>query len=316
MSEETVRAKFLGSLVGTAVGDAVGAGFEGRDAAEPEAIVAVAEGRELLAYTDDTHMMIGMAESLVHSEGFDGEHMVHIFIQNYENEPWRGYGPGPPNIFRMIRAGEAWNKAAEKVYRGGSYGNGSAMRIAPVGVLYHNDLAMLKEVACRSSQLTHSHELGREGAALQAYAVALAVGLESAKAFDPRKFLARLVEFVQHEVYRQKLEKVGILLGEADRAKVVAELGNGVEAFNSVPTAIYSFLSHHHSFGEAILFAVSLGGDTDTIAAMTGAISGAYLGVGSIPDRWRSKLENRAYIEELAGVLYDVWVRGRRGKKP
>jgi poly(ADP-ribose) glycohydrolase ARH3 len=316
MSEETVRAKFLGSLVGTAVGDAVGAGFEGRDAAEPEAIEAVADGRELLAYTDDTHMMIGMAESLVHGEGFDGEHMVHIFIQNYESEPWRGYGPGPPHIFRMIRAGEAWDKAAEKVYHGGSYGNGSAMRIAPVGVLYHDDLAMLKEVACRSSQITHSHELGREGAALQAYAVALAVGLEPAKAFDSREFLARLVEFVQHEVYRQKLEKVGILLREADRAKVVAELGNGVEAFNSVPTAIYSFLSHPHSFGEAILFAVSLGGDTDTIAAMTGAISGAYLGVGSIPDRWRSKLENRAYIEELAGVLYDVWVRGRRGKKP
>jgi poly(ADP-ribose) glycohydrolase ARH3 len=308
MDKETLRAKFLGSLVGTAVGDAVGAGFEGRDAAERETIEAVADGRELLAYTDDTHMMIGMAESLVHKEGFDGEHMARIFIQNYENEPWRGYGPGPPNIFRMIRAGEAWDKAAEKVYHGGSFGNGSAMRIAPVGVLYHNDLAMLKEVACRSSQITHSHELGREGAALQAYAVALAVSLEPAKDFDSREFLARLSEFVHHDMYRQKLTKIGVLLGKVDRSRVIAELGNGVEAFNSVPTAIYSFLSHPHSFEETILFAVSLGGDTDTIAAMAGAISGAYLGVGSIPDKWRSKLENRAYIEELAGVLYDVWV--------
>jgi poly(ADP-ribose) glycohydrolase ARH3 len=109
-------------------------------------------------------------------------------------------------------------------------------------------------------------------------------------------------------MYRQKLAKIGALLNKVDKARVVAELGNGVEAFNSVPTAIYSFLSHTQSFEEAILFAVSLGGDTDTIAAMAGAISGAYLGVGSIPDKWRSKLENRAYIEELAGVLYDVWV--------
>ncbi|MCK4721866.1 MAG: ADP-ribosylglycohydrolase family protein, partial [Dehalococcoidia bacterium] len=61
------------------------------------------------------------------------------------------------------------------------------------------------------------------------------------------------------------------------------------------------------------LFAVSLGGDTDTIAAMTGAISGAYLGAGSIPDRWRVKLENRLYVEELAEKLYEIGIRKRKG---
>jgi len=313
MDEGVLRGKFLGALVGTAVGDAVGAGFEGRRAAETEAIEWAADRREILAYTDDTHMMIGMAESLVQKEGFDGEHMAHVFIRNYELEPWRGYGPGPPNIFRMIRAGEAWDKAAEKLYHGGSYGNGSAMRIAPLAVFYHDDLAMLREVACRSSRVTHSHELGKEGAALQAYAVALAVELEPGKAFDSQGFLSRLGELIQHETYKKKLESVTMLLGEADKAKVIAELGNGVEAFNSVPTAIYSFLSHQDSLKEAILFAVSLGGDTDTIAAMTGAIAGAYLGVDAAPSKWRLKLENRAYIEELAAVLYDVWVRGHKG---
>ncbi len=312
MDEGVLRGKFIGALVGTAVGDAVGAGFEGRRAAEAEAIEWAADRRELLAYTDDTHMMIGMAESLVQKEGFDGEHMAHVFIRNYELEPWRGYGPGPPSIFRMIRAGEAWDKAAEKLYHGGSYGNGSAMRIAPIAVFYHDDLAMLREVAYRSSRITHSHELGKEGAALQAYAVALAVGLEPGKAFSSQEFLSRLGELVQHEAYKQKLASIGMLLGEADKAKVVAELGNGVEAFNSVPTAIYSFLSHPDSLKEAILFAVSLGGDTDTIAAMTGAIAGAYLGIDAVPSKWRMKLENRAYIEELAAVLYDVWVRGRK----
>ena len=314
MAEVAPRAKFSGSLLGTAAGDAVGAGFEGRRVLEPDVIGDMVASREFLAYTDDTHMMIGVAESLVQGEGFDGEHMTHVFMRNYECEPWRGYGPGPPNVFRMIRAGEPWDKASEKLYHGGSYGNGSAMRIAPVGVFYHDDLAMLREVARRSSQITHSHELGKSGAVLQAYAVALAVDLDPAETFDAGEFLARLGEFVQNEVYREKLAKIGMLLGEADRAKVVAELGNGVEAFNSVPTAIYSFLSHHHSFEEAILFAVSLGGDTDTIAAMAGAIAGAYLGVDSIPAKWRSKLENRAYIEELAEVLYDVSVRKQRVK--
>jgi len=316
MDEETLRAKFLGSLAGTAIGDAVGAGFERRRAAEPEAVAAVADMRGRLAYTDDTHMMIGVAESLVHVEGFDGEHMAQVLKRNYELESWRGYGLGPPSVFRMIRAGEAWDKAAEKLYHGGSYGNGAATRIAPVGVFYHNDLAMLKEVACRSSRITHSHALGKEGAVLQAGAVALAVSLEPSEPFDPREFLARLGEFVQHEVYRQKLASVGKLLDEVDRDVVVAELGNSVEAFNSVPTAIYSFLSHPDLFQEAILLAVSLGGDTDTIAAMTGAIAGAYLGIDAIPDKWRVKLENRAYIVELAEVLYEVWAGRQCVKKP
>lgn len=313
MDEEVLRGKFVGALVGTAVGDAVGAGFEERRAGEVQAIERAADRRELLAYTDDTHMMIGVAESLVHKEGFDAEHMAHVFVRNYELEPWRGYGPGPPSIFRMIRAGEDWNKAADKLYHGGSYGNGSAMRIAPVAVFYHNDLTMLREVAYRSSRITHSHELGKEGAALQAYAVALAVALETDKTFESQQFLSRLGELIQNETYQKKLESVTMLLGDADKTKTVAELGNSVEAFNSVPTAIYSFLSHPDSFKEAILFAVSLGGDTDTIAAMTGAISGAYLGVEAVPSKWRLKLENREYIEELASVLYDIWVRERKG---
>ena len=313
MDEGVLKGKFLGALVGTAVGDAIGSGFEWQRAAELQAIEWAADRRELLTYTDDTHMMIGTAESLVQKEGFDGEHMAHVFIRNYEMEPWRGYGPGPPNVFRMIRAGEDWNKAAEKLYHGGSYGNGAAMRIAPVAVFYHNNLTMLREVAFRSSQITHSHVLGKEGAVLQAYAIALAVGLEPGKLFDSQGFLSRLDELIQHETYRKKLENLTTLLGEGDKANVVAELGNTVEAFNSVPTSIYSFVSHPDSFREAILFAVNLGGDTDTIAAMAGAISGAYLGVEAVPNKWRLKLENRLYIEELAAVLYDIWVRQRKG---
>jgi poly(ADP-ribose) glycohydrolase ARH3 len=73
-----------------------------------------------------------------------------------------------------------------------------------------------------------------------------------------------------------------------------------------VPTAIYSFLLHHDSFSKAVLYAISLGGDTDTIAAMTGAISGAYLGIESIPDSWKEKLENRPYIEQLARKLWSL----------
>jgi len=310
MNRETLRSKFLGSLIGTAAGDALGASVEGwRMVAEGE-VKALAERGSLLIYTDDTHMAIGMAESLIAKRGFDGEHMTRTFIRNYDLEPFRGYGPGPPRIFRMIKGGEAWDMAAEKLYSGGSYGNGSAMRIAPIGIFYHDDLATLKEAAYKSSHITHAHELGKQGAALQACAIASATKAEPFSPFNGDDFLNTLKDFIDHEVYQRKLRSIESLLDEREKAKVVLELGNGIEAFNSVPTAIYSFLTHPQSFAQAVLYAISLGGDTDTIAAMTGAISAAYLGIEAIPETWRERLENREYIEELAEKLWLIKTKG------
>ncbi|MBA7493714.1 ADP-ribosylarginine hydrolase Tri1 [subsurface metagenome] len=306
MIKQALKSKFLGALVGTGVGDALGAPFEGWRKVRLEEIEEVVKIRKVLTYTDDTHMMIGVAESLIRARGFDGEDMAHTFIRNYELEPFRGYGPRPPRIFRLIKAGAAWDEAAQELYPGGSYGNGSAMRIAPIGVFYHNDPEVLREVAYKSSQITHAHNLGKEGAALQAYAIGLATNLEPRLAFGRDDFLARLINYIQDEVYQRKLSRIKGLLDEPDKARVDIELGNGIEAFNSVPTAIYSFLTQPDSFAQAVLHAVSLGGDTDTIGAMTGAISGAYLGIESIPDSWKGKLENRFYIEELAERLWSL----------
>jgi poly(ADP-ribose) glycohydrolase ARH3 len=301
-----MKARFTGALVGTAIGDALGAFFEGWFEVNTEEIEAIARSSEVLTYTDDTHMMIGVAESLIRSGGFNGEDMAHAFARNYESEPFRGYGPGPPHIFRMIRAGVAWNEAAHRLYRGGSYGNGSAMRIAPVGVLYHDNPEMLREVAYKSSQITHAHNLGKEGAALQAYAIAQAANLEPGEDFDKHNFLAKLTDFVQETVYREKLKIIEKLIEKPDRDGVIRELGHGIEAFNSVPTAVYSFLSEPHSYVQAVFNAISFGGDTDTIGAMTGAISGAYLGVDSIPAEWRDRLENGRYIKELGEKLWNI----------
>ena len=254
MWKESLRSKFLGSLIGTGVGDALGASLEGGHRVNPDEVRALAEKRGTLTYTDDTHMTIGVTESLIENKGFNGEHMTRRFMENYSHEPFRGYGPGPPRVFRLIKGGEAWNKAAEKLYGGGSFGNGAAMRIAPVGIFYYDDPVKLREIAFKSSQLTHAHELGKEGAALQAYAVALATTADSSLGFRSDEFLEKLSNFIKYEVYKQKLKKVEKLLGEKDRSKVVRELGHGIEAFNSVPAAIYSFLSHPNSFEEAVIY--------------------------------------------------------------
>jgi len=304
--KQVLKSKFLGALIGTGIGDALGAPFEGWSKVKLEKIEEVAERREVLTYTDDTHMMIGVAESLIRTRGFDGENMTQTFVKNYELEPFRGYGPGPPRIFRLIRSGKAWDKAAQELYHGGSYGNGSAMRVAPIGVLYYDNPEILREVAHKSSQITHTHTLGKEGAAVQAYAIGLATNLEPPLAVDQHDFLAKLINYTQDRVYKEKLNRIKGLLVEPDKARVTIELGNGIEAFNSVPTAIYSFLAQPDSFTQAVLYAISLGGDTDTIGAMTGAISGAYLGIESIPNSWKGKLENGFYIEELAERLWSL----------
>ncbi|GAH77405.1 unnamed protein product, partial [marine sediment metagenome] len=134
----------------------------------------------------------------------------------------------------------------------------------------------------------------------------LATNLEPPLAVDQHDFLAKLTNYTQDRVYKEKLNRIKGLLVEPDKARVTIELGNGIEAFNSVPTAIYSFLAQPDSFTQAVLYAISLGGDTDTIGAMTGAISGAYLGIESIPNIWKGKLENGFYIEELAERLWSL----------
>lgn len=306
MHKGKLKPKFLGCLVGTAIGDALGAGREGMGMSGSEDIVSLAEKLGQLIYTDDTHMTIGIAESLIENKGFDGEHMAQTFIRNYEAEPWRGYGPGPPIIFGMIKSGEAWDSAANGLYRGGSFGNGSAMRVAPVGLLYSHNLEKLREIAYQSSSITHSHELGKQGAALQACAVALALNTSSDEEIDREAFLSGLQDFIRDRLYKEKVARIRELLGEQDKAKVVAVLGNGIEAPRSVPTAIYCFLRQPQSYKDTVIYAISLGGDTDTIAAMAGAISGAYLGIEAIPSEWRAKLENREYIETLAEKLWHI----------
>ena len=131
-------------------------------------------------------------------------------------------------------------------------------------------------------------------------------GMAKREEIDPETFLLKLQNFAQNQLYKEKIANIKELLGEQNKARVVATLGNGIEAPRSVPTAIYSFLKHSSAYKDSIVYAISLGGDTDTIASMAGAISGAYLGIEAIPEEWKAKLENRAYIEALAEELWQI----------
>ncbi len=336
---ERVRSGFLGSMLGSMIGDALGMPVEGNSVQE----IAERHGevRDFLqarlgagTYTDDTQMMMAVAESLVARRCLSGPDMARRFVERFESA--RGYGAGTREAIHRLSRGIPWDQAGKSVFGVGSFGNASAMRAAPVGLLYHENLGRLVEAARTSSQITHSHPLGLGGAAVQALSVALALrwGVRGPDTFDEAGFLSTLVDHLepQESLFQERLETVDHVLerlappGEgADQDEVLewaqevgAVLGNDSRSFQSVPTSIYLFLAYRESLELALVRAVSLGGDTDTLAAMTGALSGAYRGVEAIPERWISGLESgargREYLLGLADDLFLVWLEHFSGQ--
>lgn len=293
-------------MVGSALGDAIGElAFRYRD---KEILCRKLENLKELTYTDDTAMAIGLAESITKMGYLDQYDLGEKFRSNFNREPWRGYGPGPPTIFSLVdRTGMSCVEAAQTLFWGqGSFGNGAAMRIAPVGLVFHDD-PELYERACESAVLTHAHPLGQDGAAVQAKAVALAVNLNPEDPFPRERFLTELIRFVKTDEMKDKMLEVNRLLeGGTSASRAAASLGRAVAVNESQPFALFSFLRHPESFEDCLFCAVLNGGDRDTLGAMACAISGAYLGVDSIPQSWREKLENGPYTQDLAQKLSEV----------
>ncbi len=301
-----VRTKFLGSMVGTGLGDAIGEMAFRRP--RKRDLLSAVEQRARLIYTDDTAMAIGLAESIAEVGGLDRWHLGDTFRANYRGEPWRGYASGPPTVFSKVeRHGMSYTEAARTLYGGeGSFGNGAAMRIAPVGLFFHA-AADLYEKARLSATVTHAHPIGVDGAAVQAQAVAQAISLDPQEPFPAEDFLHALLETARTAEMEEKLAHVrdAICEGVSPR-RAIRALGRGVAVHQSLPFAIYAFLRHPDAFEDCLFCATLNGGDRDTLGAMACAISGAYLGVEAIPWAWRSKLENREIIEGLALRLAEV----------
>jgi len=307
-----LKAKFRGAMLGVAVGDSLGRPFEGSGHVSKADVESAAKGE--LKFSDDTQMTMDLAESLIELRGFGGEYTAKLFAKHYD--PGKGYGASTASVLQKIKDGAAWDAPAKEVMDGqGSYGNGAAMRVAPVALCCHHDQYLLRKIAEDSSRITHTHELGVEGGVLQAFALGFALESDPSDEFSAEEFVQRLMEVTKNDVYLEKLRAVNQLLGAGTPSDVVEKLGNGGEAFNSVPTAIYSFLASPKDFKGAVLGAISLGGDADTIGAMTGAISGAYLGEVAIPAEWVEKIEEREKLTRLADWLFFMFLMEVRGKK-
>lgn len=292
--------RFSGCLLGSALGDAIGElAFHNTNF---ERLSYKLELVKELIYTDDTAMALGIVQSLLERGHLDPEHLGQTFQNNFHREPWRGYASGPPTIFAAVaQTGTTYVAAAKSLFGGrGSFGNGAAMRIAPVGLLYH-DSSDLYEQAKISASVTHAHPVGIDGSAIQAKAVAQAMYLDPETEFSLDDFLKGLLDFARTPEMKNKLLLVQRLISENESpVRAAQQIGRSVTAHESIPFAIYSFLLYPNSFERCLYCSILNGGDRDTLGAMAGAISGAYLGIERLPDEWLQKLENRTVIQKLA----------------
>lgn len=300
---DSLHERCRGALLGAAVGDCLGAPMEGHRGAVPASVLDALDLEDgSLPFTDDTAMTIAVAESILFRKGLDEDHLAVTFAARFGQDPHRGYGPGTAALLaRIAEEGSDWRSAATAQFGGrGSHGNGAAMRVAAVALEADGDPARAAELARRSATVTHAHPHGIEGAALQAAAIAIAFSSgESEQPLQVTSLFSALAALTADASYRQRLDEAQAIAATESFGEV-ATLGTGVAALDSVPTAVCAFALHPDSFRDAVRCAIGLGGDTDTIASMTGAMSGARVGASGIPPHWLARSEGTYRLSEIA----------------
>ena len=307
---------FAGAALGTFVGDAMGMPVEGwpPDAIRHEfgLLDDLVDGRfPAGTYTDDTEMMIGLLESLVEADGFDGALTAQRFLANFN--PNRGYGSRIYHLMDWLADGKPWDQVGTD-----SFGNGSAMRVAPVGGYFYYDLEAVKQAAIGQAMITHRHPEALAGAVIQAGAVALSTqAFLEGKVHDPDEFIHTLTD-LSRDLDEKSAERLlglkDITPGEMESMvpRIRKKYRCNVKAIEAVGPAVWSFLLTDN-FRDAVALAVNLGGDTDTVGAMAGAIAGARYGLESIDPDWLAKLENgrlgRDYVLKLSRKAADQVAR-------
>jgi ADP-ribosylglycohydrolase len=318
--------KFLGSILGLAVGDAVGypcefrsreailqtfppAGVAGpvalQDPVWPRPPYIVGSEHPVGTFTDDTQMSIAVARGLLDAEGGDLDAIMkaiagHFVRWSRSADNDRSPGSTCMTGCKALGKGVHWSEAGVA----DSKGCGSAMRVAPIGLLSWREEEQLVEWARASSLLTHGHDAALEGSVAAALLVARALQGQS-----PEELYQAVASACggRSRDFDQCWQKIPNLLQE-EPALVLAEggLGEGWIAEEAVASAFYCYWRSPTDFRKIILTAANTDGDSDSIACIAGGIAGAALGVSAIPSEWLDVLEDAEGLRELAEKLWDA----------
>lgn len=282
------------SLEGLSVGDAFGERFFSpwvRDLCLTQRIVP--DG--VWKWTDDTAMALSVVEVLERHGEIHQDDLALAFARRYMNDPDRGYGPAQHDLLRDIHRGQDWQCRTLELFHGtGSFGNGGAMRVAPVGAYFADDMSHVVEQAELSAEITHAHPDGRAGAIAVAVAAAWAWQWNYSGRVGVRTDLLRTtLDLTPQGPTRRGIELALTFPLDEWEFTVANELGDGsnVTSVDTVPFCLWAAAKHLDNYPEALWTAIRVHGDIDTNCAIIGGIVAMSHGEAGIPTEWRDKRE-------------------------
>jgi ADP-ribosylglycohydrolase len=285
-SEQTAIARARLALDGLSVGDALGERFFGPEASTLERIQRREVPPPAWRFTDDTEMALAVTQTLLEHRGIDPDTLARHFAERYERDPYRGYGGGAQRLLQALARGAPWQQASPALFDGGSFGNGSAMRVAPVGGYFATDLGRAAEHAAASARVTHSHPEGIAGAVAVAVAAALAWQQAEAGRLDGAAMLATVLALTPSGEKHDRLGEAAAIGAGAQVAEVARRLGSGqrVSSQDTVPFALWCAARHLASYEECFWATVRGLGDRDTTCAISCGV--VALSARRIPEDW------------------------------
>ncbi|MBZ6293503.1 ADP-ribosylglycohydrolase family protein [Streptomyces olivaceus] len=277
----------LASLRGLSAGDALGSQFF------VPANYPLLGRRELppgtWQWTDDTEMACSVVAVLAAHHRVDQEALAHSFAHHHDFD--RGYGPAVNRLLRLVREGGDWRELAAALFNGqGSWGNGAAMRIAPLGAWYADDPEQATHQAEISAYPTHQHREAVVGAMAVAAAAALAAAPSGPP--GPHRLLDEVIALVPKSAVGAGLRRARDMLDYDDAGTVAAVLGCGrrTTAHDTVPFALWSAARALGTYEEAFWTTAQVGGDVDTTCAIVGGVVAAGK-AGAPPAAWTERVE-------------------------
>jgi ADP-ribosylglycohydrolase len=243
-------------------------------------------------WTDDSEMAYSIVATLLLHQTIDQDALAASFVEHFHET--LGYGPAMLfKLFPALQAGQYWQIASKELFQGtGSFGNGSAMRVAPLGGYFADDLARVVTEAIRSAEVTHAHPEALAGAIAVAVAAALAWQLRGSTTI-PGSFINQVLPLVPASTVREGLERALHLSPDSSLETAVYELGAGerITCMDTVPFCLWNASRFLDDYPEAIWSTVKAGGDIDTNAAIVGGIVALSAEEHRVPSTWISNRE-------------------------
>ncbi|MEU4622083.1 ADP-ribosylglycohydrolase family protein [Actinoplanes sp. NPDC023801] len=275
---------------GLALGDAFGETWFFRPAEVLETAIVerrLKDGQWL--WTDDTAMALSLLQILDRHGRVDQDALAAAFASAYAVDPYRCYGASMHDVLLAIGQGEAWKVVTRRQFDGmGSWGNGAAMRVAPLGAWFADDLDTVVAEATRSAEVTHAHAEATAGAVAVAVAAALSV-----RGVSGDELIAAVAGRVPDSEVASRLRRADRIAASSDPRHVAGMLGCGqqISAVDTVPYAIWCAAAHLDDLTEALWMTALPGGDIDTTCAIVGGIIAGRTGLTGVPADWLSACE-------------------------